>query len=116
MSDTLEHRCALQSTRGTIYDYMSNQEKIYIDIKDLCSRTGGDGGRKHHLVKSGCSVQCENFNMEEGQVQDGKGRGQLKVSNSPLALNVFGDYSHYLPVALNSKISEGFNCKVMQFK
>lgn len=54
--------------------------------------------------------------MEAGQLHEGKGRGQLRVSNSPLALNVLGDFSHYLPVALNSKISEGFNCKVMQFK
>lgn len=27
--------CALESPRGTNYDYMSNQEKIYIDIKDF---------------------------------------------------------------------------------
>lgn len=50
-SDTLEHRCALQITtwgrRGeTNYDYMSNQEKIYIyiDIEGLCGCPGGDGG------------------------------------------------------------------------
>lgn len=59
MSDTLEHRCALQSPRGTNYDYMSNQEKIYIDIEDLCSCTGEDRAGKRHLVQLGCSVQWD---------------------------------------------------------
>lgn len=50
MSGTLEHRCALQSPHGTNYDYMSNQEKIYIDIKDLCGCTGEDRGERGHVI------------------------------------------------------------------
>lgn len=113
MSDSLEHRCALQSPRGTNSDYISNQEKIYIDINDLCSLYWR---RQTEEEKSfgqdrGCFVQCDvgterslKVHVEVGQ--SGEVGGLLKASNSPLAPNVFGDFSHYLSVALNSKISE----------
>lgn len=79
MSDTLEHRCALQSPCGTTYDYMSNQEKIYIYITDLCSCTGEERGGKH-VVKFGCSVQCdlgtERISMEFIWRWDSRVRGE----------------------------------------
>lgn len=83
MSDSLEHRCALQSPRGTNSDYMSNQEKIYIDINDLCSLYWR---RQTEEEKSfgqdrGCFVQCGvgterslKVHVEVGQSGEGGGR------------------------------------------
>lgn len=84
MSDTLEICCA-QSLCGTNYAYMSDQEKIHIDIKDLCRK-------KHQLVRLGCSVQCGG----------GKEERTVESSAHSLALN-FWYFFRYL--SLNSKIS-----------
>lgn len=67
MSDTLEHCCALQSTRGINYDYVPNQERIHFHIKDLCICTGED--RKEIIIWLGRDVlyiviQEQRFLME----------------------------------------------------
>lgn len=103
MSDSLEHHCALQSLRGTNSDYMSNQEKIYIDINDLCSCTGEDRGGKVIWFGSGCSVQC-GLGTERSLMELTRSRGDedcwkwAKYHLRPMCL-------FDLSVTLNSKIS-----------
>lgn len=107
MSDSLEHHCALQSLRGTNSDYMSNQEKIYIDINDLCSCTGEDRGGKVIWFRSGCSVQC-GLGTERSLMELTWSRGMRTVESeqsTTCAQCVFWDYTHYLSVTLSSKIS-----------
>lgn len=115
--------CSSITTWDQFWLYVKSRKDIYWYqrlVQFVLEKT--DRGGKVIWSRSGmfCTVWCRNREKFKSSCGGGTvgcgGGGLLKVSNSPLAPNVFGDFSHYLSEALKSKISEWLNCKAVQIQ
>lgn len=117
MSDTLEH-VLLNHHVGPIM-IICQIKKRYISIsRTLCSCTWENRGGEHHLVKLGCSVQCdlgtERIWMEFIRRWDSRVRGEdcWKWAIHHLRWTSFwGDFSHCLSLPYIVKYQSDLTAK-----